>query len=30
VITVVVGLTIGSRRSSHERSAGVDKLIPPQ
>jgi O-antigen/teichoic acid export membrane protein len=30
LITVVVGLIIGSRRSNHERSAGVDKLIPPQ
>jgi hypothetical protein len=30
LITAVIGLTIGSRRSNHERSAGVDKLIPPQ
>lgn len=30
LITAVIGLTVGSRRSNHERSAGVDKLIPPQ
>jgi hypothetical protein len=30
LITAVIGLIVGSRRSNHKQSAGVDKLIPPQ